>query len=227
MRRTGFTLIELLVVIAIIAILAAILFPVFARAREKARQSSCLSNLKQIGTAEMMYVQDYDEMMHSWSEATGTGELIYAAWLLQPYVMNTQLFDCPSDNRTILPDLPAPADNSQRGRAEYGYISSQLAHQPIAKLERPAETVMWVDASAAYVFIPSSCAPEAGGQAWRRNEYQARHNDGLNVVWCDGHAKWMKVSSLGVPPLGQDSGDYNNYYFYLTKTGGAHYDYPW
>src|SRR5918997_594162 len=74
-RKTGgFTLIELLVVIAIIAILAAILFPVFAQAREKARQTSCLSNLKQIGTASMMYVQDYDEAMFpAWYDAGPAG----------------------------------------------------------------------------------------------------------------------------------------------------------
>lgn len=225
MRKTGFTLIELLVVIAIIAILAAILFPVFARAREKARQSSCLSNLKQIGTAEMMYIQDYDEMMHSWSEATATGELLYGVWLLQPYVNNTQLFDCPSVRRTHLPDNPAPADNSQRGRAEYGYCYGQLGHYEIASLEKPAETVMWVDASACYVFIPSSCTSAAGGQDWRRNEYQARHNEGMNTTWADGHAKWMKSTSLGVPQ--SDGGDYNNYYFYRQKTGAAHYDHPW
>src|SRR5579872_3878616 len=69
-RRTGFTLIELLVVIAIIAILAAILFPVFARAREQARKTSCLSNLKQIGTASMMYAQDYDENYSDSREST-------------------------------------------------------------------------------------------------------------------------------------------------------------
>lgn len=73
MKRTGFTLIELLVVIAIIAILAAILFPVFARAREKARQSSCLSNQKQIGLAILMYNQDYDERVIQWRIAVPVG----------------------------------------------------------------------------------------------------------------------------------------------------------
>ena len=82
--KRGFTLIELLVVIAIIAILAAILFPVFARAREKARQSSCLSNVKQIGTGLLMYAQDYDEVLPAISFAA-------VQWntLLQPYVMNS------------------------------------------------------------------------------------------------------------------------------------------
>jgi prepilin-type N-terminal cleavage/methylation domain-containing protein/prepilin-type processing-associated H-X9-DG protein len=113
-RRTGFTLIELLVVIAIIAILAAILFPVFARAREKARQTSCLSNLKQIGLGAIMYRNDYDEVnIYFCYRQTGT-----APWLLDdlvggsptigpagdytwgiammPYVKNSQLFACPS-----------------------------------------------------------------------------------------------------------------------------------
>src|SRR6056297_3098043 len=109
--RRGFTLIELLVVIAIIAILAAILFPVFARAREKARQASCLSNMKQISLAQMMYAQDYDETMvvnatsvHNFDAPDGTpittpdtGAMLWM-YLIYPYVNNVQIFTCPSDN---------------------------------------------------------------------------------------------------------------------------------
>src|SRR5688572_23189458 len=104
--RSAFTLIELLVVIAIIAILAAILFPVFAQAREKARQAACLNNLKQLGTATMQYVQDYDETFPF--NNSGTAELpipdgrIYRGrlqWLNQifPYVKSTAVYICPSD----------------------------------------------------------------------------------------------------------------------------------
>ena len=101
-RRRGFTLIELLVVIAIIAILAAILFPVFAQAREKARQTSCLSNMKQWGTASAMYTQDYDEMftppfMYQAPRAQqGCANLQWWDYLLQPYVKNNQIAICPS-----------------------------------------------------------------------------------------------------------------------------------
>ncbi|MEN6401236.1 MAG: prepilin-type N-terminal cleavage/methylation domain-containing protein, partial [Armatimonadia bacterium] len=114
-RRRGFTLIELLVVIAIIAILAAILFPVFAKAREKARQTSCLNNLKQIGTAFIQYAQDYDErmpmrginMVQPDTSAPGyffttayngstTGKLISWMDLVYPYIKNRQVFVCPS-----------------------------------------------------------------------------------------------------------------------------------
>jgi prepilin-type N-terminal cleavage/methylation domain-containing protein len=98
MRRKGFTLIELLVVIAIIAILAAILFPVFARAREQARKASCLSNQKQIGTAVLMYAQDFDELLPP-QQVGACGNLATSyGWadLIMPYVKNEKVFDCPS-----------------------------------------------------------------------------------------------------------------------------------
>jgi prepilin-type N-terminal cleavage/methylation domain-containing protein len=92
-KHKGFTLIELLVVIAIIAILAAILFPVFAQAREKARQASCLSNLKQLGLAHLMYAQDYDETLASSWCFGFPGEF---SWAVQPYMKNLQILFCPS-----------------------------------------------------------------------------------------------------------------------------------
>jgi len=223
--KRGFTLIELLVVIAIIAILAAILFPVFAKAREKARQTSCMSNLKQIVTGQMMYIQDYDEMFQSWSEGHADG-IIYSSWLLQPYVKNVQLFDCPSTRRTIMPDNPSPSDNSHRGRAEYGFCYAYLYHQALAAVQKPAETVCWSEGNATYLFAPSSCV---GTNPGRRREYDPRHNEGLNVGWCDGHVKWMRYESLGLPmPFDGTGGeDYNDYYFYRQKTGASHYDHPW
>lgn len=126
-KTTGFTLIELLVVIAIIAILAAILFPVFGRARENARRSSCQSNLKQIGLGLMQYTQDYDEMLpYGWYGPDGndsTPNGVRYKWMdvAYPYVKSTQVFSCPSDPRkdrsayTFYQNLPSTGTDVKYG----------------------------------------------------------------------------------------------------------------
>jgi len=168
-------LIELLVVIAIIAILAAILFPVFARAREKARQTSCLSNLKQIGLAEQMYESDYDECTASYSSHPGAAASYSYREMLEPYLKNTQIVLCPSDSRETgwsygpnISDCGLP--NLATG---HGYL---YCFRKIATFEFPAETGIFADTSGSY---------------WRNSTLpNFRHNEGMNVNYLDGHAKW-------------------------------------
>ncbi len=122
-RRTGFTLIELLVVIAIIAILAAILFPVFAKAREQARKASCTSNVKQLGTGMLMYVQDYDGTfpLADWNPDPRTHDRYTTEWqnAIQPQVKNKQIFRCPSDSTP----LPTDGQLTNGTNGEYSYMS--------------------------------------------------------------------------------------------------------
>ncbi|MFO8082108.1 MAG: prepilin-type N-terminal cleavage/methylation domain-containing protein, partial [Armatimonadota bacterium] len=143
-RRTGFTLIELLVVIAIIAILAAILFPVFARAREKARQTSCLSNVKQIMAGIQMYAQDYDERLcpgSRWRLYVGGTYIGMAQWAdaINPYVKNEQLFKCPSQQ--------AQAQAIGWNYQEFGYVEASTSYvygwaTPLASIEYPSQTIL-------------------------------------------------------------------------------------
>ena len=201
--RKGFTLIELLVVIAIIAILAAILFPVFARAREKARQASCSSNLKQLATAWLMYAQDYDELVCPSYDGVGTNPWRMWVWTnageldsrLMPYVKNAQLFKCPSD----------PTALSTYGinylMTSYAlYPLSEYGHGgcPMAKIKRPAEILVFTDsrarANSHCYYIGNAYFP---GYAYRTSGYicggiDLRHNEGINGAFADGHVKWIK-----------------------------------
>lgn len=171
-RSSGFTLIELLVVIAIIAILAAILFPVFAQARERARAISCISNLKQLGTATMMYVQDYDETYfvqpfpgcYTDPNTNVTSYYYYYPDLLQPYVKNTQLFKEPDFDGYPFwpytcfigsPGAPAGLQKSPNvkslGDYHLGYGINELlldgpAPVSLAQIQKPAE-IMFVNDS--------------------------------------------------------------------------------
>jgi prepilin-type N-terminal cleavage/methylation domain-containing protein len=133
-RKTGFTLIELLVVIAIIAILAAILFPVFARARENARRTSCLSNLKQIGLGIAQYTQDYDEKLVSYAYPNADGSAVYGwQYALNSYVKSYQLYVCPSavkisTNASKSCDPTYVATGATTGAGSYGYNYVFLGH---------------------------------------------------------------------------------------------------
>jgi prepilin-type N-terminal cleavage/methylation domain-containing protein/prepilin-type processing-associated H-X9-DG protein len=196
----GFTLIELLVVIAIIAILAAILFPVFARAREKARMTACLSNQKQIGLAQLMYAQDYDETL--------TGRVMWAV-RLQPYVKNLQLFNCPSwGNVVVLAGSNGycqttygqyPAERGIKG----GYMvacgtTGSSPGRILARCTVPAESVWLLESN------PSTSTTSYSGCTQHSNPTPTaacadgptpafRHNDGCNASFLDGHSKWAKV----------------------------------
>jgi prepilin-type N-terminal cleavage/methylation domain-containing protein/prepilin-type processing-associated H-X9-DG protein len=230
-RHQGFTLIEMLVVIAIIAILAAILFPVFAQAREKARAISCLSNTKQIGMALMMYCEDYDEhcvLNNNEPPAPLPAGLRTASWpdLLQPYIKNNQLFLCPSSTRRGA----APFDRliSVQGRqnayclnnvywnnrtlGEIFEKSGMRSPVSLAEIEDAVGTVFCADGgdvdgatgsavtSQAVItsnFIQVNINAKPPNIRTNQADFIARHNEGLNVTFFDGHAKWLKIGELG------------------------------
>ncbi len=199
MQTRGFTLIELLVVIAIIAILAAILFPVFAKAREKARQSSCNSNLKQMATASKMYGSDYDESVTP-GAIQAAGLYYMFPNLLQPYIKNTQLLTCPSkpgqgwtggappyacvQPHTILSNY---TNNFCISGATWGGTAAPLKKE--AQLTKPSESIEFADGLCP-MGQPSSAASTCYGFD------STRHNEGANCSFYDGHVKWMKSQNI-------------------------------
>lgn len=208
--RRGFTLIELLVVIAIIAILAAILFPVFAKAREKARQASCLSNTKQLAIAAMQYAQDYDEAFAPWANIVGVAWIYYPT-LYDPYIKNSQVWVCPSRTGAyaavayVMGSGPHYGYSCRFCRATRPTVSGACpdrTNNKFASMGKPAETVLMAEA-AFYDWAPTPGAinPDQGSARCSKSTalsvgngyYNAfPHNEGRNIVLCDGHAKWFK-----------------------------------
>ncbi|MDH7571046.1 MAG: prepilin-type N-terminal cleavage/methylation domain-containing protein [Armatimonadota bacterium] len=212
--RRGFTLIELLVVIAIIAILAAILFPVFARARENARKATCLNNVKQLGNGIMMYAQDYDEyVVNSMPESTepsltsaqipelrpGTSVRPYWWVKIYPYTKSLAIVKCPSDNNTAT-------------LTSYGYNYPHMPYRhyypasikKLSNFESPASTIAFLHTGLSSGETDSSMLSFAYCPMPNHN-YGATHPtyhvgqmhfDGTVVAFLDGHARWMKYDQI-------------------------------
>ncbi|MCE5237309.1 DUF1559 domain-containing protein [bacterium] len=204
MSRRGFTLIELLVVIAIIAILASILFPVFARAREKARQTACVSNIKQLGMACAMYTQDYDELMPTEdydinSNGDGNEVGIDASWrgVIMPYCKNAQLFQCPSYRPS--PGTYGLFDGRINDKGQVGGYAINDAHQDSGSPTPPeAQALGSVEDASSCIFLvegngsEAEIMPNANEHVTLNIASLRRHNDGANYAFVDGHAKWLK-----------------------------------
>ena len=222
--KKGFTLIELLVVIAIIAILAAILFPVFAQAREKARASACLSNCKQIGTALQLYMDDYEEMVPAgviynsggalpadnagfpyWRFAEfdwygNFGPLKWQTWMdaIFPYIKNANMFVCPSGLRNC---AGYSVNTCLWGGAQF---QCATAAQPVSlsQIQKPSDIVFCMDGfqspNMALADGSTANAIHSGAEpllVYHARKQTARHNNGCNVTYADGHAKWAQAES--------------------------------
>jgi len=220
MKHKAFTLIELLVVIAIISILAAILFPVFARARENARRASCMSNLKQLGLGVMQYVQDYDEK-YPMNVFDNNGDAQYQMWYttLQPYVKSTQIFQCPSSNLPIYHSYGANENVMTLG---YGAVGDSHHRNVIsmASVDSPSTTYLIMDfgqynsnsygakiaANADYLpgmgdaagLAASACPTHTNAtyDQYMNDCMSGRHFGGVNVMFADGHAKWVRSDTV-------------------------------
>lgn len=203
--QRAFTLIELLVVIAIIAILAAILFPVFARAREQARKATCQSNLKQIANAAVMYAQDYDQQLLPMGTMTPAPRgMIWWSGLIQPYLKNEAVFFCPSgDARWV--DCTCWTPQDPRPIGGYGmncgnttwWTGPAGGHGGAAKtdaaIELPAETIIFADSGCINIG-PGQEYPDKGTTCpW----FVRRHNDTCNFAYYDGHVKALKKPPFG------------------------------
>ncbi len=198
--------------IAIIAILAAILFPVFAKAREKARQTACLSNEKQIMLGVLMYAQDYDEMFPAVRFIVSATQVDFYPALIMPYIKNTQLFQCPSRSDVGIAGW-GPGSFYPCG---YG-VSCLTFGVSMAAVKRPSEVISLGEIGGAPYGDGRINPCNSGGGSTCGAEYGAispdfRHNEGMNFGFTDGHVKWLRAGVTWAG--GHTGGDYSQFYKY-------------
>lgn len=212
----GFTLIELLVVIAIISLLAAILFPVFSRARENARRTSCLSNAKQISMGVIMYSQDYDEyVMPTYLGGYFSGGPAYWPYLTLPYTKSQQIFNCPSE-----PGAKYSATEGTYGwntNTDYGMnamvnLGLSGSAPKMSVIAKPSETIMVCETTNGWRSYPKVGAYSTYTTSDGAPPY--RHLATTVVGFYDGHAKAMRQADI---EKNQDTEDGTN----LAAIGGA------
>ena len=225
-RRTGFTLIELLVVIGIIALLAALLFPVLARTREKARQASCASNLKQIGLAILQYAQDNDENMVPAAIYVGTQTNTWRGLTL-PYSNSVRIYACPSNPYSSgTPGAAGDDDSNGDGMfyVSYGANQGVLSDQSsslvlLAALENPAQLLLIGESDSASYFLsdpPSDPITNPGGAhnpagpPDAHTDLYAGHTGFGNWLFADGHVKALKPTQTCRGADMWDLGNSNN-----------------
>lgn len=217
--KHGFTLIELLVVIAIIAILAAIIFPAFAQAREKARQAQCINNLKQLGLAFSMYTDDNDDLMPGATDGTA-GAGLYGGWVyysqftdyvnnmpplfdvtkgaIYPYIKSRQVFVCPDDSLAFKSNLSYALNSCVETNANNTTLDPHVG-KPLSKFNNPSDMMLLGEEATGLFGIEESTNDGYLSLAYG-DGISTRHNGGSEVLFLDDHAKWSEFN----PDLSQN-----------------------